>query len=113
MHYAFRCKYAEHVLPKDAPAYLCGNRIGSVQDALRHDDAQLAVDLLQLLRQLRNGLHVVGLHHGVGGVQLLDVGIVRVQVHGQRHGRRVLSVRDVALFVVHTTLWMGWGVGSG
>lgn len=84
--------------------YLGGNGVRSQQHAIRNDGAQLAVDVLQLLRQLRNGVHVVGFHHGIGGVQLLHVGIVRVHVHGQRGRRWALPVRYVALFVIYAGL---------
>lgn len=65
------------------------------------------MDLLQLLHLLGQGVGVVGLQHAIGGMQLLHVRIVGVDVFGERVLAGILSMRLVALLVVHPALGMG------
>lgn len=63
--------------------------------------------LLQLLHQLGQRIAVIGLQHAIGGMQLLHVRVVRVNVFGERVLAGILSVCQMALLVLQATLQIG------
>lgn len=60
--------------------YLCRNDVGSIENRLGHNSAQITVNVLKFLHQLRYRIDVVPFEHGVRGVQLLNVCIMRIDV---------------------------------
>lgn len=100
--------YREHSpeMAKKIATYLSRNNFRALLHRLWHCRTEIIVNVLEFLQQLRQRVRVVRLQHCISRVQLLNVGIVSVQIHGQRVLCGAGLMRLVRQLVVQSTLQM-------